>query len=197
MGKRVWGGVAAMMAVSLLGRAALAEDVPPPPPPPGQAIGDILDLYFDLCLGAFPDDAKVAEQVAKRSATPIAVADIPRFLHNDPGHGWIVKGQDGSNYAVTIEHPPYHACAVRHLYAQAPDYWGTYQLAIGVWAASEHRSLQGLPVQTGAMNGVRIEAHMHQIPAADGKPAEGLMAITTPYANGPTELRLVRSIGPQ
>src|SRR6185312_13041091 len=57
------------------------------------------------------DDAAMAA-LASGKGQAMTQAEVKVFLHEDPGQGWVLNGQD-SKYVLTDEQPPYHACAIR------------------------------------------------------------------------------------
>ena len=88
---------------------ALAINAVASPPPP-NAVADLAALYDKVCLQAFPDDAAVERFMATTAA--VRLTEVRRYLHDDPGIGWDLPDAGGKTI-VTIEAPPYHACAVR------------------------------------------------------------------------------------
>ena len=83
------------------------------------ASSEFVALFSDLCLQKFPDDAGMAA-LAGGKGQVLTPAEVKLFLHDDPGQGWVLNGQD-SKYVLTDEHPPYHACAVRRTTPQVLD----------------------------------------------------------------------------
>jgi hypothetical protein len=87
------------------------------PPDPVAQRDELIALYDEICLRAFPDDNAAGAAAARHDATPLSASDVRRFLHDDPGIGWQVRGRTG-RFDVTIERsPPYHSCAVRTMTA--------------------------------------------------------------------------------
>jgi hypothetical protein len=116
-------------AAILAAPAAAAAQYEPPanPPDPVAQRDEMIALYDELCLRAFPDDDAVARAVARYDARPLSPDQVRRFLHDDPGIGWEVRGRTGP-FNVTIEQsPPYHACAVRTLTVSGFADLGPYQ----------------------------------------------------------------------
>jgi hypothetical protein len=125
-----------------LAAAALAQKPPAAPPssnpepspyaPPVNAAGpaaqlaEMLDIYDSACLRAFPDERAVARVMADRGASALSDAQVRVYLHEDPGYGWRIAGRTGI-FNLTIENPPYHACAVRTMTASGFPDLGPYQ----------------------------------------------------------------------
>jgi hypothetical protein len=72
----------------------------------------MIDLYENICINAFPKDKDVDAAMAQLGATPMTRDEVSIFLHDDPGRGWRVTSGE-TVFNVTVEAPPYHACAVR------------------------------------------------------------------------------------
>ena len=179
----------------LSGPAHRVQAVKPPPAGVEQgadaAGARLVALFSRFCLQRFPDQPDLAQ--GETAMTPMPPGMIQRYLHADPGRGW-VNHEDGDT-VVTIEDPPYHACAVRRMYPAAPRFDRAYQGTIMGWAESRNRGEFGPPrtarQQRPTMN---IEATVQTLPAARGRPAENFMAFTTTYPSGNVEIRLVRQI---
>lgn len=71
-------------------------------------------LFDQVCLRSFPDLAAVGRAAKGARASPMTPIQVRSFLHDDPGYGWFYA-QPEATYAVTIEQPPYRACAVRRI----------------------------------------------------------------------------------
>lgn len=158
---------------------------------------ELVGLYTDLCLNRFPDEAKLAAAVRERGMTALGPEAVKQYLHDDPGRGWTARTAAGS-YVVTIENPPYHACAVRRLDAAPPSFRDTYQRAVTTWAAAQGRgSLRDYPPMNRTGDGMTINATMSGVPGPNGKPVETFMAFVTTYDNGRIETRLVHQFPPR
>lgn len=72
----------------------------------------ILKIFSEICLGKFPDDDAVAAAMTERGAKPLSGAEVGRLLRNNPGIGWTMETVAGPQ-VLTIEKPPFHACAIR------------------------------------------------------------------------------------
>lgn len=92
----------------LLAGAALAEDAPPP------VSDEFVRLFASYCLKAFPDDTALLKQTETDKLEPLSQAEVKTMLHKDSGVGWVVGGAK-LQYVLTLEQPPFHTCALRHL----------------------------------------------------------------------------------
>ncbi len=99
------------------------------------AVQRMIDLFGEVCLSAFPDDAAVdaiMAQVAERQLTP----DQVRVTFNDdPGRGWLVADGD-AQIQVMLELPPYHACSVRRGTNSGLDNPAAYRALIDDFSAT-------------------------------------------------------------
>lgn len=97
------------------------------PPDPVAQRDEMIALYDEICLRAFPDDEAAGRAAAAHGGTAMSEAQVRRLLHDDPGIGWRVNGRTGL-FEVTIERsPPYHACAVRTMTQNGFADLGPYQ----------------------------------------------------------------------
>ncbi len=160
-----------------------------------EAIAEEIALFDELCLRAFPNDKAIDAAAASKGMPVMSAADVQKFLHLDPGRGWYYKA-DGSSflYAITIEAPPYHACAVRRIYGSAPPFQSLYQSTLARWVAADGHTQLGKGVErSGEREGQSIHA-VQQPVARDGKLAEMLMTLDSRFPNGNVEVRFVRQI---
>jgi hypothetical protein len=108
--------LAAAAALCVAGTAPAAGQRPyerPDPAPDAAAqLAEMLTLYDEICLKAFPDDAAVARAVEARGGVAMTGAEVKSILHDDPGRGWHIAGKTAP-FNLTVEAPPYHACGVR------------------------------------------------------------------------------------
>jgi len=166
-------------------------------PDDNAAEGELMDVYLDLCLNRFPDAAAFAAGAAARQMRPVPPETVKRYLHDDPGRGWIGASPSGA-YVVTIEDPPYHACAVRRMQRPSPTFSTVFQVAVGAWAGM-HKipKLQRLPPVRQTANGATIDAQVEGVAGADGKVVQSFMALVTVYPGGQTEVRMVHVFPPR
>ncbi len=78
------------------------------------AAADMATLYQHICLQAFPNDDEAEAVLQKLGAIPLDQAQVAAILHDDPGQGWALSTPT-AHYAVTIEAPPFHTCAIRRM----------------------------------------------------------------------------------
>jgi hypothetical protein len=114
--------VASILAVAAMPAAAAAQyETPVNPPAPAAQLAEMIELYDNICLRAFPDDAAAVSAAQARGATAMSEAQIRGILRDDPGRGWNIAGRT-ARFQLTIEAPPFHACGVRTMTAVAfPD----------------------------------------------------------------------------
>jgi hypothetical protein len=97
----------------LLAGAAIAQDAPPP------VSDEFVRLFSSYCLKTFPDDGALLKQAETDHLDPLSPAQVKTMLHKDGGIGWVVGAN--AQYVLTVEHPPFHTCALRLASAQALD----------------------------------------------------------------------------
>jgi len=85
----------------------------------------MIDLYEQACLQAFPNDEAVDKVMTGLGATALSKDQVRIYLHDDPGRGWRFTST-GTTFIVTVEAPPYHACAVRASLSEKPADLGRY-----------------------------------------------------------------------
>jgi hypothetical protein len=120
-----------LVAAALAQKPPAAVEPSPYAPPvnaagPAAQLAEMLDIYDSACLRAFPDERAVARVMADRGAGTLSESQVRYFLHEDPGYGWRIVGRTGT-FNITIENPPYHACAVRTMTAAGFPDLGPYQ----------------------------------------------------------------------
>ena len=163
---------------------------------PDNAGTELVVVFIELCLGRFPDRANLVEGRISQDTrlSPMPADQVRNYLKDDPGRGWIYQTETG-NYVVTIEDPPYRACAVRRTYATLPGYRMPYHLLVRGWAATErHAQFQDGPSIKQPLGNLMISGETMTLPAFDGRPAEMFMEIGTFHTDGQIEVRLVRQI---
>lgn len=156
---------------------------------------ELADLFADFCLKRFPSETALAEGVELKQLRALSPRGVRRFLHDDPGRGWLLETPSDA-YVITIEDPPYHACAVRRMYSTTPKFRLAYKLMVKLWAANEGIGpLQGMPIRRQMVSGGGIATmDMDFVPDVGGNVKRGFMAIVTDYPNGQSEIRLVHQI---
>jgi hypothetical protein len=154
---------------------------------------ELLDMFGEICLRRFPKDDIMQKYIKEKAYPALAPDQVRRFLKADPGIGWFRNRTGGGKYIITLEYPPFHACAVRSLYNKTPDYKVALSLFMGIWAANETANMRELPPQAQTLGDQKIMAYLYQIQRTT-KNVELIMAIETTYPNGMVEVRLARSI---
>jgi hypothetical protein len=101
-------------------------------PPDAQEMADIFNVF---CLRAFPDDRAIDAAAAQDKLTAMSPAQVKQYLHDDPGRGWYDR-TSLATYAITIEHPPVRACAVRRMTGSGFSTAAPYLAAVNAYAAT-------------------------------------------------------------
>jgi hypothetical protein len=154
---------------------------------------ELLGMFGEICLRRFPKDDIMQKYIKEKAYPALTPEQVKLFLKADPGIGWFRNRAGGGKYIITLEHPPYHACAVRTMYSKMPDYKVGLSLFLGVWAANETANMREMPPQEQTAGNQKIVARLYEVQrAASG--AEMIIAIETTYPNGTVEVRLARSI---
>ena len=102
----------AILAGAAISAPAAAQYEVTAPTDSAAQLREMVSLYDELCLRAFPDDRGVARALDSRHAEPLSAEQVRRYLHEDPGRGWRLQGQS-ARFDITIEDPPFHSCSVR------------------------------------------------------------------------------------
>lgn len=167
-----------LLATLTLATPALAN------PDPTNADAEQMARLFDtLCLRAFPDRADMEKAIGQLDAVPLTEDEVRAMLHDDPGEGWRVRRPEAT-YLVTVEAPPWHACAIRRMTRNGLPTTQAYDAAIKRYAVNRQRPLAAPVSQTvHGDGGVDIRATMRQLPAARaaGGVTDSLMLFTTDY----------------
>lgn len=118
---RTWTSFALCLLLAAPAAAFAQYEAIANPPDPAAQLAEMLAIYDEVCLHAFPDDDGVASAMAARGATPLSRAQVRAYLHDDPGRGWRITGRT-TWFDLTIEAPPFHACGLRTMTADGfPD----------------------------------------------------------------------------
>jgi len=165
---------------------------------PGRAdpaADELLDIFAGLCFGRFPDETAVRQYASEKGLAVMPAEQLRHLLGTDPGEGWLQNAAQGQ-YLVTIEMPPYHACAIRKPVSTSPDIVPAFSRVLGAWAAKQPgTSLKEDPPQTVNIDGLPSQAYVWNLERGAGEQVEALMLIVTKVSDLGTEVRLVRSIG--
>lgn len=162
----------------LLAGAALAQDQPSAPVP-----DEFVRLFTGYCLAKFPDDDALKDKAQADKREPLTAAQVQSYLHADPGVGWLV-GEDGK-YVLTVEQPPYHACAIRRYVGEVMDGKALFAAA-GEFLAPSGRKL-GAPqtIQRAIGPGIVSSGVLMQVIGTSGQPStEGFMFFVVSYPAG-------------
>lgn len=186
----------ALAALAAPAAAAAQYEVPANPPDPAVQLAELIEVYDNVCLRAFPNDEAAARALAARGASAMQGDEVRIYLHDDPGRGWNLRGRTGL-FRVTIEAPPFHACGVRTMTAAGfPDMAPYRALADRFEAGGGYQSF---PPVTRDVDNIRVSGGGERRVA--GGRAESLMVIlSTPAdkdrdpAHSAIEVRFVHQI---
>jgi len=178
------------MLALILAAAALAQKppavvAPSPYAPPVNAAGpaaqlaEMLDIYDSACLRAFPDERAVARVMSDRGARELPAAQVRVYLHEDPGYGWRIAGRTGT-FNLTIENPPFHACAVRTMTAAGFPDLGPYQALANRYEAG--RGFAPMPPMRFTRDNIEVAGGGEQRTTPDGGSESLLIIVGTPVA---------------
>ena len=162
--------------------------------PADQEAAELIGLFSEICLHKFPEDDAIKAHMRDAKNEEMRIDQVAQFLRTDPGIGWFRHGERGQ-YAVTLQFPPDHACAVRKMFRTAPK--PSFGLAFQqlVKASSADQGTQSKALKPRAMSFGEIRSVMYPM---EIRPAKGRMELisqfVTSYKNGITEIRLVRQI---
>ena len=125
------------------------------------------------------------------------IDSLVRHSGSDPGEGWTRQNSFGT-YRLTIEKPPYHACAVRKAFAQQPKALKSYLfLMVAIWVTtSKAGQLTEQPALSVQIVGHPTVANTFQLTGEDGKLKEQFILLTTDLPDGTYQVRMVRQIAP-
>lgn len=167
------------LTLAAIPAAAPAQyEAPANPPDPAAQLAEMIALYDDVCLRAFPDDDAAARAVARYRAVPLSQADIRRFLHDDPGIGWQISGRTG-RFDLTIERsPPYHGCVVRTMTAAGFADMAPYRALAARFESG--RGFERITPIDRVVRNLRIAGGGERRTDPDGSSESLLIAITTP-----------------
>lgn len=168
----------------------LAQPLPASGPSPAEArMARMTAIYDEVCLQAFPDDARLDAAMRRHGATPLTPEQVRITLNDDPGRGWHLAGEDGDSL-VFLELPPYHACSVRWPTTDpVPDTSG-YRRVADAFEASRP-GFATMPPFDRPVGNIQVHAVGEQRQAAGGG-GESLFVIAQRVAGTPgVEVRFV------
>ncbi|MBN9587666.1 MAG: hypothetical protein BGN85_05025 [Alphaproteobacteria bacterium 64-11] len=142
---------------------------------------EFVDLFSSYCLKQFPDDRALSDRAAGEGQRPLTSAEVGSFLHVDPGMGWTIAGRETS-YVLTVQVPPYHACALRR-YSEVPlDGAPFIEAARGFAALSGHKLAPPLMRQRDIGNGIVSSGiYFQELDEKDKPLSEAFMFFTVRY----------------
>jgi len=152
---------------------------------------EMLTLYQDICFTAYPDEPAVSDAMNARHARAFSRSEVRRYLHDDPGVGWALRGSTGE-FVITIEQPPFRTCAIRTMtVAGFPDAQPYVDFAARVEVGRSATSIGSIDRIIG---NVRTRARGDQYVGADGSNENLLAFVSTPASGsgGGAEIRFAR-----
>lgn len=192
---------AASLALALpaasAGAAPLTYNRPVPAPDAAAQLAEMVVLFDEICLKAFPDDAAVAKAVTARRGTAMSAEDVRVYLHDDPGVGWHLIGR-AAPFEITIEAPPFHACGIRTTAVAPFADMAPYKRLADAFETGVHPDKVG-PMH-GTVGNIDTSGGGEAWHRADGKNEALFVFISTPVAEirakgqDAVEVRLVHQI---
>jgi hypothetical protein len=180
--------LAALVALGALGTKPVRAAEP--------AWAEMIEMFAAACLSKFPDDVAVRQYAVEKRLTVMPDEMVRQLLGADPGQGWVQDTARG-RYLLTIEMPPFHACAIRRTDSATPDFLASLMQVLDAWAGTQPgTSLKPLPQQNVLIQGSPTLARQWVVDRGPGKPTELLMVLVT-NLNNKTAVRLVRQIKAQ
>ena len=156
----------------------------------------LLDLFGQPCLMRFPDDGAMDRFAQAQNLTPMSEDEVRRLLGADPGIGWLGSSSLGA-YELTLEKPPFHACAIRVRFNELPNFRLSLILGLSMWAAQSGATLKELPPESTMVDGQPTDASPYLLVDPDHKARQDFLVIVSHFPSGASEVRLVRQIMPQ
>jgi hypothetical protein len=106
---------ASLMAVLTSGISA-AQDMQPSSLKLTQALDtpraqELQDLFVSVCVGKYPDETAVAENVKQSSGAPLSEESLRAVLYEGDGRGWLLRGKSGP-FIVLLKAAPNRNCTV-------------------------------------------------------------------------------------
>lgn len=180
---KVWFGAAlAALLTAATPAGARAQAVGRPymapvnPAPPAEQLAEMLTIYEDVCLVAFPDDAATDRRAQALGGQAMSAERVRSLLHDDPGRGFVFAGRT-ARFELTIENPPYHACAVRTMTASGFPDVAPYLALAGRYTAAHGRFRDAGPLDL-SRDGLQILATAKQADLGGGR-IDGLLVLLT------------------
>lgn len=149
---------------------------------------ELTRVWAGFCLERFPVDTAVNAFAASQGATPMSPQDVKRYLHDDPGRGWYLHTELGL-YAITLEQPPFLACAVRRMTPNGVPGVSPFIAVMKAYSENQHGKLVTVPaVHTKTPDGGGdINAYTTGMIDATGKLRESFLVVLTNYHGHPPD----------
>jgi hypothetical protein len=193
-------GGAASMVIKQKDGTSLTVPLPAPNGKPENVAGvsELTSTFLNFCLDAFPDDHAVSAKADQGGFHELSDEQVRTFLKGDPGRGWARRIKDNI-VIVSVEAPPYHACAVRTFLPTEPDMTRMTALAVGLWASqlsSPERLVPRPRARVTAADGIVEDVDPFYLFDGTGHPVETAAIYTSHYSGKEeVEVRLVRTRG--
>jgi hypothetical protein len=151
-------------------------------PPDASVAPEIAQIYSSFCLEKFPDTSAVGALASARKATAISQDQVKRFLHSDPGNGWVLHAGTG-DYIVLLEAPPFRTCSVRRMTPSGVNDVKPYIAAVNSYIAGKNGKLVGIPPSHNKTpdNIADISTYGYGMMDGSGKAVETFAVILTNY----------------
>jgi hypothetical protein len=117
------------------------------------------------------------------------------MLQKDPGVGWTGMGESGT-YILTIEKPPYHACAVRALFQGSTDaVVSKFSFFVAGWAVMQQGvSMTSQPPLSVKIAGYPTLYYSYELADSAKRPLGRFLLLLSRRSDGTYEVRLVRQM---
>lgn len=151
---------------------------------------EMATIFATFCIDRFPDDRALDTDAKAKKLAALTPDQVKRYLHDDPGHGWVIQGASG-RYIMTVEAPPYHACAVRSMTPAGLTDAQRYATEIKDYAAKKGGQLSTLPMQSSkTADGIDLHAYVSPVAGPGVRGQESFMLILSNYhGKVPNEFR--------
>lgn len=169
-----------LVAAALLFCVSAVAQTPAPAPAPPVPDDELAELFSTFCLDAFPAEAILAKAAGGRHGVAMTPDQVKSLLHDDPGRGWMLRTSQAL-YGVTVEYPPYSACAVRRMTPNGVSGVLHYIAALNRYVAAKQGKLVSMPPQKTAQNGVDFSMFGHGMLDANGKLTDNFIVILSNY----------------
>lgn len=145
-------------------------------------VEQMVQVFETVCLQAFPERRAVDGAMGQLGGTPLAAREVRTYLHDDPGRGWQLVRPEAT-YVVTIEEPPYRACAVRRMTPGGFPTRAPFDAAVQRYGAARKRALTPLLSQSmRPPSGLDIVATVQRVEGGGpGGSTDSLMLFTSDY----------------